>query len=254
MNKTAVRIRYRIEPSDAYVRLPREVENATFRMEIDADGLLAFWLKRPVADNSAREIVREFFNSWVGQSIFQNGPSRCELFEHDLHYSNGSTSTGLLVTRLQVAGPRAEANTREQASWLFHEYEKCHRTTELIERFQRYVSRQEPLQSAAYYCWTVLKDWFNGEDGVRSSLAVSRNMLDCFSRLISMGDAQTARKAAPRMQKRAITESERFWIESTLRLLISRAGEKEHDSSCTFQVVTLSELPRLEKNAQSAAG
>ncbi len=224
------------------------IENATFRMEIDDEGLLAFWFKRPVEDHAARQIVSSFVNSWQGQRIFQTGDGRCDFFEHDVNYSNGSGSTVLLVTHLQVAGPRAEANTREQSPWLFHEFEDYPKTSNLIQRFQRFISGQEPLQGAAYYCWTALKEWFGSEQSISSQLNVSNNVLESLARLMAAGDEQTVRKIASRVQIRPLTEPERFWIESTLRLLIERAGIKERDPSASFSLVTLSGLPPLRNS------
>jgi len=241
-----IRLKYAIHPPEARERFTVAIQNETFSASV-SDGALVFSFANPLPRSEARRAALSFIGSWEGQSILQAGPVKREFVETGIELSDGSSAIFLHI-QATVGGPVAEANTRRRYPWLFHRLERAPLAASLIRRFEEYLAGREKLQSAAYYCFTVIKERYgNDENKLSEALAISKQVLTRLRRLsTTVGDATSARKVVPTSEQRPMTTAEVHWLESVLRALISRVGEAELNPVQQFSLLTIGDLPPLQ--------
>lgn len=124
-------------------------------------------------------------------------------------------------------------------------------TTEVQLAYRRwlgYRSRNEPLQSMAYFVLTLLYSMAGGGKGAQNRRAarlfqIDENVLRKIGELSSTkGNESTARKAAgPGKQFQALSGAEKQWLEQAIPLVIRRLGE--HAYGGPLALISLRDLP-----------
>jgi hypothetical protein len=111
-------------------------------------------------------------------------------------------------------------------------------------RYVGYLEQHEPLQSMAYFCFTVL-EWSAGGGKNKLKKAgkkynMNEKVLKKLSELSSTrGDEKTARKAAPLAP---LSPKEVEWIKAAILVIIRRVGELK---SSSLQLIEMGDLPDL---------
>lgn len=115
-------------------------------------------------------------------------------------------------------------------------------TEALWNRWERYDGGEEPLQSMAYFCLTLL-EMHGGRSGAAARFGVSSKVLATLARISSeTGDPASARKA--KGARRPISPAEEAWIEAAVKLLVRRAGQiAAHVRN--LPEITVADLPKL---------
>jgi hypothetical protein len=112
-------------------------------------------------------------------------------------------------------------------------------------RWIGYRSGNEPLQSMAYFVLTLILSSAGNWEKAARSFQIDLPVLKTISRLSTIkGDESTARKADPANQKfQELSDSEKQWLEETIRRVIHRVGE--HASGGSLSRISLRHLPSL---------
>ena len=109
-------------------------------------------------------------------------------------------------------------------------------------RYSMYRQGREPLQSMAYFCFTVLPAMAGGLDAAAKLFTIHRTVLRKLSELSTpTGDAATARKKT--QQLRPPTPTEKAWLEAVIPAIIRAMGTAVAIGSAP--ALDMSQLPRL---------
>jgi hypothetical protein len=154
----------------------------------------------------------EFRLRYVGADIVDDGRSNVLHVEDRVHLGDAAVP---FTSRMRYpVPPNIEAVPLEaEAIWA---------------RVGRYLTGEETLLSAAYFCFTVLKRDGEPKTQAAARLGIPTQVLDALSRLSSTrGDAMSARKMSDQLQP--LTAQEEQWLrhallEITRHLLHRRPG------------------------------
>jgi hypothetical protein len=109
-------------------------------------------------------------------------------------------------------------------------------------RYSMYRQCREPLQSMAYFCFTVLTSIAGGLDAAAKLFNIHRTVLRKLSELsTTTGDASTGRKKTRRL--RPPTPTEKAWLEAVIPAIIRAMGTAAAMGSAP--TLDMSQLPRL---------
>ena len=104
----------------------------------------------------------------------------------------------------------------------------------LFDRYERYKAGKEPLTSFAYYCCTEIEQSGGGGTAAAKRYNVSRNLLECISRLSSTKGGSEARKAQGAGSP--LTDDERRFLERAVVRLIRRVAEYHASPGCLPEI------------------
>ena len=111
-------------------------------------------------------------------------------------------------------------------------------------RFRAYCQNRESLTSMAYICLTVLEASASSRKNASKQYCVDYAILDVLGKLCSTkGDVAEARKAPKGGQFIPLSQKEREWIVSAIKMLIRRAGEYAYDPGASLKQLTMKDLP-----------
>ncbi|MEP6934966.1 MAG: hypothetical protein ABI988_13670 [Nitrospirota bacterium] len=109
------------------------------------------------------------------------------------------------------------------------------------ERWLGYRSGKEPLQGMAYFVLTCVESIGGGRKGAAHFFQIDSSVLSKIGNLSSTkGDKSTARKAGTNVE---LSDSEKQWLEQTMRRVIHRLGE--HSMGAPLTLISLCDLPSL---------
>lgn len=109
-------------------------------------------------------------------------------------------------------------------------------------RWIGYRCGKEPLQAMAYFVLTVVERSAHGRKKAANTFFIAKDILQKIGELTSKnGDESTARKATA--VGKALTASEKQWLEEATRKVIHRLGE--HASGVPLSLIDMTELPSL---------
>jgi hypothetical protein len=202
------------------------VETSAFSLTI-AGGLATFALKTHVSSlDAAERRIREYIHSWEADAVLQTGPVRRRFEMPGVSAPGlGGRATGPTVTAT-VVYPDGEANARRQYPWRYHKYADLPLIASLIERYQDYRGGRERLTVLGYLCLSALETYFGGRPALALACAIDPVVLSRLGRLVSeVGTYKTARKVTREHELRDLTAAEHYWLETSIRLLIGRAGD-----------------------------
>ena len=112
------------------------------------------------------------------------------------------------------------------------------------DRWLGYRAGKEPLQSMAYFVYTITRARTRNLAEAARMLYVDKRILIELKRLASTkGDPLTARKAPRDGQFEKLTDTERAWLEQTVPKIIRRLGE--HAAGAPLTLMRLNDLPPL---------
>lgn len=114
----------------------------------------------------------------------------------------------------------------------------------LWSRYQGCLNRQEPLQTMAYMCLTVLGASAGGRNKAAAMYRISGRVLSKIGTLTgpNRGDPATVRKMT-QGPLQPLTDQERGWLVAAVKLLIRRVGE--HGVVRNLPQLTMADLPPL---------
>jgi hypothetical protein len=161
----------------------------------------------------------------------------------------GSAITGNLDSVLEPVRISASATTHV----VRHQYPNpptSFKASPLVEllwsRLQQHLDGKELLSSMAYFCLTTIEAQAPGTNKrKRASLKykIDELVLSKLGELTSgVGDEMAARKFET---KRPHTPAELDWILKAVKLLITRVGEYDFDSTAPLKPITLADLPKV---------
>jgi hypothetical protein len=111
-------------------------------------------------------------------------------------------------------------------------------------RFEGFKNGHEPLPSMAYFCFTLLKHKYGGQEEASKALAVHRDILRKIGDLSSnRGDPSNARKVTSQ-KFTPFTSAEAEWLDAAIRALIRRSGQVASGNS-PQQLLTMRQLPQI---------
>lgn len=115
----------------------------------------------------------------------------------------------------------------------------------LWKRFKQYKEGKESLQSMAYACFTYLTKICGGEKEVAENYIISLQVLKKIRSLASSkGTEETARKFLT--QTNSFSPGEDRWLESAIKMIILRVGERQYKSKTDLPQITMGDIyPRL---------
>ena len=114
----------------------------------------------------------------------------------------------------------------------------------LLKRYEGFQKGNEPLLSMAYFCLTIIVSIANNRSAAGKIYNIDKDVLDKLGELTSeRGDKSEARKAKGGTSFNPLTESEKTWINETIKLLIRRKAEYDFDNNAKLSEITLNILP-----------
>ncbi len=247
-----VRLHYSLQSSDSvsYTAPPTlSVEQPGFRVVLESGDLTVVMRQHHASERDARKVVEPFLRAWqihdelVGTGaklrfvfksadVIDRSAKRAEsvvLNVHSASHAHTADSVTLHVNYRHYPEPPLQfAVTPDvEAMW---------------NRYQRYLSGQEPLPAMAYFCLTVLEAAAGNRAKTAARFGVDVQVLRKIGELSSSrGDSVSARKA--RAVGRSLTGAEKRWLEAALRQLIARVAECAGGKAVTN--LGMSHLPAL---------
>ncbi|HUP23468.1 MAG TPA: hypothetical protein VNB06_11070 [Thermoanaerobaculia bacterium] len=217
-------VRYRVSGTSRHVSAGLERHVGVLLIEIEGKKVTVRFRKPMTSLLEAERLVKDFRTSWNGDwYLSEVGLTAHAEWLLDAWDVNSDRGEGVMHARVVVGGSVAEANTRRQRPWRFHEFEEDPLVNGLVRRFESYRRGQEKLSVMSYFCLSAIEQTFGGREQSSRALAVSAKVLSSLGRLVSsVGDLQSARKMPA--EPRAFELEEAIWIEDVVRELIARTG------------------------------
>lgn len=111
-------------------------------------------------------------------------------------------------------------------------------------RWRNYVRKREPLQSAAYFIYTIFEELGRSKRDAATKFEIDYAVLDTVSKLSSIsGDANSLRKFNAGAWPVPMPDAERAWLEVAMQRLIRRLGE--YAAAAPLARITMSDFPAL---------
>lgn len=234
---------------------PLDWETEAFRMRL-SDGVARFEMSEHYSTSAAaREKVDLFLKAWeinaaldLGRPEIRFRFDNAEIIDRDppppgspqtiqVEGIGSSETFGTLtikVTRQNYPEPLAGFAASPDVIMLF-------------ERLERYRQGREPLPSTAYAMLSFMEGRAGGRTAAARLFNVSEKVLDTLGRLTSeaYGGPDAARKYRSGTIPRPYSGAEKAWIEETLKQLIRRLGQYDHDPTAALPQLTMADLPEL---------
>ena len=228
--------------------VPFEYDASQFHVIVD-NGTARFLMKEHFADvASARCLVEPFIDSWELSASLDIGPGSFELQFLSAEVIDRSPTPGVVSLRGVAAQPAAgtvsvligQPRYPEPAPHLVVNDD----IRAMSLRFDKYRRGRTTLGDVAYFCLTVLERIAGGRSEAASKFFVSRTVLDLLGRLSTeKGGIGEARKAVG--LDLDYSESERLWLEKTLKQLILRVAEIAAGRKSSPIQITMDDLPSI---------
>lgn len=110
-------------------------------------------------------------------------------------------------------------------------------------RWVNYRREKDTLPGIAYFCLTVFEDAAGGRANAANKYNVANAVLSKLGHLTGEKGGTNARKARGRTAP--YTDKEHQWVVTTVRALIRRLAEVDHDPTQALPQITLADLPNL---------
>jgi hypothetical protein len=200
----------------------------------------------------ARYEIEKFLRAWELDVALKRGPGEFQLkYENSEVIDRNSSQKGHSNTVAVSAHAKVTATIKAEigvARGRYPEPPKYFRASPDVEtlwqRFHGYQNGNEPLLSMAYFCLTVVERLGGGRRQSATLLRISIDVLNKLGKITSTrGDGFTARKAARNTPLTPVSDAERAWVESAIKIIIRRVAEiEQHDS---LPIIDLGDLPTL---------
>jgi len=233
------------------------VSESTDEFELSIDGKTAiFEIKKHYSTvDEAKAIVNEYLRAWDILIGLEHDPDDLRLvFDHadiidrlpqkteenvvnlQAHVSGHVTVSGNVT--LHVSRRRYPSFPKNFIASLDAE------TTYL--RYKAYRQNREKLTSMAYMCLTILEASAGDRKKVAKQYCVDYSVLDTLGKLCSTkGDSTEARKFPRNGIFTPLSQKEKEWIVSVIRMLIRREGEYAHSPRAKFKQLTVKDFPSI---------
>jgi hypothetical protein len=252
------RLHYRLVPeagvefSDALP--PIEAHTARLSARLSKGALVVELLEHHASGEAAREAVGPYLRAWeIRHALWAGGPE----FRFDFDHADvvdrdpppppkpgeARTVYGEITSTVHLSGSVSAHVARGSYPSPPSDFAIDVDVETLWHRWTGYLAGQEPLQSMAYFCLTVL-EIHGGRGGAAARFNISGRLLSTLGRLATeAGDKSTARKAAATY--RPLTGPERGWLEAAVKKLITRVGEFAANPAAPLQKLTMADLPQI---------
>jgi len=215
-----------------------------------ADGVATFQMEEHhSSEDGARKVVEEYLRPWeISEAVRPVGTELKFVFDEAEVVDRDPTPPGPTATVTQEPIPTAEVRLLEESYPAPPEDFAVSSDVEVMwSLYEGYLQGRDRLLPMAYTCLTRFTYGAGSDKEAASSrYRVSRKVLSELGRFSStLGDATTARKWGVGQQPRPLTEQELTWIETTIRLLIYRAGQYASDPEREWPKITMAHLPEL---------
>ena len=235
-----VALRFRVHHHDRvdYGRAgPLVFEALEFIVEVKDQSARFEFKQHYASEEDARRVVEPFIQNWEFDSNLRRDPDCFRLeFEGaeiiDRRPSPGVVHGMAMPAKFTFSIPAAKGTAYARTYPLPPSgIDSAHRSVQvLFHRYERYKAGKEPLTSFAYYCYTEIAQVKKGQTSAASRYNVSRNLLDCISKLSSRKGGTEARKADG--TEWPLTQDERRFLERAVVRLIRRVAEYHGDARC----------------------
>lgn len=116
----------------------------------------------------------------------------------------------------------------------------------LVNRYEGFTKKKEPLLSMAYFCLTVMEASGGNLEAASLKFNIQKDVLKKLGELTSKrGDMTESRKVKGRTSFEPLTTKEIDWINAVIRNLIRRKAEYDHDPTGSYSLIDLAALPSL---------
>lgn len=232
---------------------PLEQELCDFKFILQA-GQLEVTMKREVqTEKDARNIVDPYLRSWELDHFLTTGRKEFWFhFKNSIIVDKKPTRPGDIVIHVGVAELIVLG---EEVTWTLTKKNYPNPNFSLsitpdvetlISRYEDFTKKKEPLLSMAYFCLTVLEASGGNLKSASLKYNIHKDALKKLSELTSTrGNMTESRKAKGRTAFEPLTTKEIDWINATVRILIRRKAEYEHEPTGSFCLIDLAALPSL---------
>jgi hypothetical protein len=233
---------------------PQPIERNTnaFYLRLEED-IVTVWMKEHHAtENSARERVERYLRRWEISAALQHDErsevsfvfERSDLLDlepPDTSHTEKRITAGtsgdirynIHVARQSYPEPPDDFDLSEDVKVMWSLYDS-------------YRQGRDRLLPMAYTCLSRLQYGAGGRRRAAQWYHVEKKVLDKLGEFTStLGKGSEARKLDKLSKNRAPTTAEKLWIETTVRILIRRAGEVAHDAQRSQPQITMDDLPDL---------
>jgi hypothetical protein len=220
-------VRYRVLQSPTEEVISLTYENACFVLTVGCNLATFTFHQAPYNAHEAQELAEEFLGSWTADAILQSGGARRK-FQVEGWHVGSDHAEAFLPAHLELAPEHSVAVGKLWRPWRHPELSNHPLLAGLVSRYEDCRRGRERPAVMGYFCLSVLEASFGpSRAAAAKALGIDRADLDKLGRLTStVGSFQTARKGHPAIEGATeLTESETFWIEKTVRLLIRNAAK-----------------------------
>jgi len=227
-------------------------ETEDFSAELEKERLKIVLKRHFPTVEEARHEIEKFLRAWELDVALKRGPGEFQLKYEDSEVIDrnpapkDSSNTIAVSAHAKVSATmKAEIGV---ARGRYPEPPEYFRTSPDVEtlwqRFHGYQSGNEPLLSMAYFCLTVVERLGGSRRQSAILLRVSSDVLNRLGEITSTrGDVFTARKVSRNTPLTPVSDAERAWVESAIKIIIRRVAEIELHSSPP--IIDMSDLPTL---------
>ena len=240
---------YRIEHRDSVdyrSAQSLDCEGPGFRVRIEEEVLRFEFKDQYGSEQAAREAIKDYIREWEFKAGLQHGPDsfRLKFLSSESKYLNAPPGT-LGPLTIRSGAPRVIVRLRVGLPRYPQPPSGIKLTPDVMIMYDRYMAYRrgrEPLQSMAYFCWTVIEHSIRKQSGKRREAAkmyeVSQGVLNEIAKLSSERGGPDARKAVGRIDP--LTTKECRFLEQAVKVLIRRAAQKAYNPE--------GELPKIKKS------
>ena len=230
---------------------PSQFDEPEFRGTVD-QGQVRFEMRSHCATiEAARAIVEPYIAAWVVSAGLRAGPNEFNLAYLDAEVVDREPTPGVVELSFTVASKSAMEATPTLDRGKYPEPPVGLRVNadvrSMYDRYEGYRLGQEPLDSMAYFCLTVVESRHATDRRAQAAqeLAIDLQVLKRLGELVSEKGGDKPRKAGGLANRQSHTE--KTWIDNAVKAIIRRAAEVAYDPGKKYETITISDLPELSQ-------
>lgn len=243
------------EHTDYDKAAPLKEEVDDFMMTLKENKAVFVMKKHFSTEQEARAVVDEYIKRWEILIGIEHGPDALKLiFEKSDIIDRAPTqeSKGGLAIHVKsgiyvVTGSDVIFHvSRSKYPTLPKQFVLSPDVETMYVRYKTYKENREALLSMAYMCLTVLEASAGGRKKAAVRYHINIEVLNKLGELCSTrGTKEEIRKAPKNGQFKPLSDTERTWIETVIKLLIRRVGEWAYDPTADLKKIRIADLPPL---------
>ena len=234
---------------------PISGERDNFKWNLSKNQLIVKMKAHCATEIEARGMVDDFLKEWELSIGLTHGPESITFRYRNAEVTDRKpdlNNTGAIGLKV-VATNHVTVTSLDAVIYLSHHnfpappqnFKISPEVDKMYMRYKRYCQGKESLLVMAYWCYTVIVDYFKGQSNAAKKLQISNKVLTKLSILSNKGDPKEARKMKGEAGSTPLSSIENKWLNTVVNVIIRRTCEYAFDPNAKLPQITMSDFPTI---------